>query len=183
MKISNRKMDSGEDRLFRLPFKLPSSISAKKFCVYFAGGLYGIGIWSFLDCVLYSKHANGSDLHITFTDWIPIICSILGMLIVSSIEKNRLLQDALSSGSFTGSQSTAWQARVVLFLGFSLLAGGISGSFVILIVKFFLNDYGSYPTLGMGVNNVLANMCLVLSCVVLWIGQNVEDEYNYSLTL
>lgn len=176
-------MDSGHERLFRLPFKLPASISAKKLCVYLAGGLYGIGIWSFLDCVLYSRHANGSDLHISVIDWLPIICSILGMAIVSSIEKNRLLQDALSSGSFTGSQSTAWQARVILFHGFSLLAGGLSGSIVILIVRFFLNNHGSYPTLGMGVNNVIANVAIVLSCIVLWIGQNIEDEYNYSLTL
>ncbi|KAG0677397.1 Vacuolar protein sorting-associated protein 68 [Kluyveromyces marxianus] len=105
------------------------------------------------------------------------------MAIVSSIEKNRLLQDALSSGNFNGSQATAWQARIVLFLGFSLLASGISGSLVVLIVKFLLKDYTSYPTLGMGVNNVLANFFILMSCTFLWIGQNVEDEYNYSLTL
>lgn len=176
-------MDTSHERLFRLPFKLPTSVSAKKVCVYVAGALYGAGLWSFLDCVLYSKHANGSDLHISFIDWVPMLCSVLGMAIVSSIEKNRLLQDALSSGTFTGSQSTAWLARVVLFLGFSLLASGISGSLVVLIVKFLLKDYTSYPTLGMGINNVLANLAILLSCTMLWIGQNVEDEYNYSLTL
>lgn len=176
-------MEASEERLFRLPFTLPKSLSAKKICVYIAGALYGAGIWSFLDCVLYSKHGNASDMHVSFIDWVPMICSVLGMAIVSSIEKNRLLQDALSSGNFNGSQATAWQARIVLFLGFSLLASGISGSLVVLIVKFLLKDYTSYPTLGMGVNNVLANFFILMSCIFLWIGQNVEDEYNYSLTL
>ena len=109
---------------------------------------------------------------------------------MNSIEKNRLLQGALSSdggafGSGVGDldSSMAWQARTVLFFGFALLAGGLSGSIVVLIIKFLVKDSNTYPTLGMGVNNVLGNVCILLSCVVLWIAQNVEDEYSYSLTL
>lgn len=179
----NITMEANQDRLFRLPFKLPSSANARTIGVYLSGGLYALGAWLFMDAVIYSKTANASTVHVTFIDWIPFICSTLGMLIVNSIEKNRLLQDALASGSFTGSSSTAWQARVVLFLGFALLAGGLSGSIVVLIIKFLIKDFSTYPTVGMGVNNVIGNFCVVLSCVLLWVAQNVEDEYAYSLTL
>lgn len=168
-------------RLFRIPFKLFNNPSTRKVGVYISGALYAVGIWSFLDCALYSKYANASGIHVTFIDWVPIICSMLGMLIVSSIEKARLLHD--SSISVAGDTSTAWQARIILFLGFALLAGGLSGSLVILIIKFLIKDYTSYPTVGMGINNVIGNVCVALSCVTLWIAQNIEDEYSYSLTL
>lgn len=195
-----------QDRLFRFqPFKLPNTTALRSIGVYVAGGLvslsplqllrtfilltltpqYAIGVWSFIDAVIYSKTANASDVHVTFVDWIPIICSTLGMLVVNSIEKNKLLSDALgnSSGGFGGfSSSTTWQARVILFLGFSLLAGGIAGSIVVLILKFLVKHY-TFPTLGMGVSNVVGNASIMLSCIVLWIAQNIEDEYSYSLAL
>ncbi|CCD26168.2 Vps68p NDAI_0G03910 [Naumovozyma dairenensis CBS 421] len=175
------------DRLFRLPFKLPTFHGIRTFGVYLSGIFYALGFWVFLDAVLYSKYSNASDVHVTFIDWIPFLCSTFGMLIVNSIEKNRLLQGALNSegGSSFGDvdSNMAWQARSVLFCGFALLAGGLSGSIVVLIIKFLVKDYTSYPTVGMGVNNVLGNIFILLSCVVLWIAQNMEDEYSYSLTL
>ncbi|CAM9021443.1 unnamed protein product [Wickerhamomyces anomalus] len=173
-----------QDRLFRFqPFKLPNSTALRSIGVYTSGALYAIGFWAFIDAVIYSKTVNASDVHVTFVDWIPIICSTLGMLIVNSIEKIKLLNDALGGGSsFGGSSSTTWQARVILFLGFSLLAGGIAGSIVVLILKFLIKHY-TFPTLGMGVSNVVANGSIMLSCIVLWIAQNIEDEYSYSLAL
>lgn len=150
--------------------------------MYLSGALYALGVWAFLDAVIYSKTVNASDVHVTFVDWIPIICSTLGMLIVNSIEKNRLLNDALGNGGFGGSSTTTWAARVILFLGFSLLAGGVAGSIVVLILKFLMKHY-SFPTLGMGVSNVVANGAIMLSCIVLWVAQNIEDEYSYSLAL
>lgn len=61
-----------------------------------------------------------------FVDWIPGICSALGMLVINSIEKSRLSADSFS---YSG-DSVAWKARFVLFLGFALLAGGLAGSVV-----------------------------------------------------
>lgn len=184
-------MDLEQERgIFRFPFKFPTSAGIRRLCVYFSGILYAVGFWLFLDAVIYSKHANASDVHVTFVDWIPFLCSTFSTMIVNSIEKNRLLQGALSSGSGITSlggdsldSSVAWQARVVLFFGFALLAGGLSGSIVVLIIKFLVKNYNTYPTVGMGINNVLGNFCIVLSCIVLWIAQNMEDEYSYSLTL
>ena len=173
--------------IFRFPFKIPSLHGIRTFGVYFSGILYATGFWFFIDAVLYSKHSNGSDVHVTFVDWIPFICSTLGTIIVSSIEKNRLVHGLLDGSGTSGLSDydgrIAWQARTVLFLGFALLAGGLSGSIVVLIVKFLVRDYTSYPTLGMGVNNVLGNALVLFSCIVLWVAQNAEDEYSYSLTL
>lgn len=109
--------------LFRFPFKIPTFRGIRKGGVYLSGALYALGFWIFLDAVLYSRYSNASDVHVTFIDWIPFLCSTLGTLIVNSIEKNRLLQGALSSdggafGSGVGDldSSMAWQARTVLFL-------------------------------------------------------------------
>ena len=65
-------------------------------------------------------------MHINFVDWIPGICSALGMLVINSIEKTRLSAD---SYSYSGT-GVAWKARLVLFLGFALMAGGLAGSVV-----------------------------------------------------
>ena len=48
------------------------------------------------------------------------------MLVINSIEKTRLSAD---SYSYSGT-GVAWKARVVLFMGFALMAGGLAGSVV-----------------------------------------------------
>jgi len=88
---------------------------------------FSLGFYFFVDASTYSHSAkNGSDVHINFVDWIPGICSALGMLVINSIEKSRLSGD-FYSGSGSG---VAWKARLVLFLGFALMAGGLAGSVV-----------------------------------------------------
>lgn len=134
-----------------------------------------------MDAAVYSKTVNASVMHVTFVDWIPFICSTLGMLIVNSIEKSNLLNDG--QNLFLGDgQGNAWIARVILFFGFSLLAGGLAGSFMVFILKYLMKNYG-FPTLGMGVSNVTCNACIMFSCIVLWLAQNIEDEFSYSLAL
>lgn len=62
----------------------------------------------------------------TFVDWIPGIFSALGMLIINSIDKSRLSADNFS---YRG-DGVAWKARVVLFMGFAAMAGGLAGGVV-----------------------------------------------------
>lgn len=50
------------------------------------------------------------------------------MLITNMIDKSRLAADG--GGAWGGEGSTAWRARLVLFLGFALMAGGLAGSLV-----------------------------------------------------
>ncbi|KAF3924980.1 hypothetical protein AA313_de0201116 [Arthrobotrys entomopaga] len=164
--------------LFRCPFPLPSASALRTFGVYASGGLFALGIWFFLDAAIVSKYANGSEVHVQFVDWIPSICSVLGMIVINSIEKARL---SAESFSFSGSND-AWKARLVLFLGFAFMAGGLAGSVCVLVLKYVVNDY-PFPTLYFGIANVVANSLIMLSTVVLWVSQNFEDEYNYNLQL
>ncbi|GMG21151.1 unnamed protein product [Ambrosiozyma monospora] len=174
-------MDTQHERLFRFPIlKFSNSQTFKTISIYVSGALYAIGFWALIDASIYSQKVNASTVHVTFVDWIPFICSTLGMIIVNSIDKSQLVGSSDGSGGFVNIQ---WQARLVLFVGFSLLAIGISGSFLVLILKFLIKGFNSMPTLGMGLENVVANVCSMLSCIVLWIVQNVEDDYNYSLSL
>jgi hypothetical protein len=102
---------------------------------------------------------NGGD-SITFIDWLPLIFSSLGMLIINSVEKTRLSADSFS---YSGS-GVAWKARVVLFLGFAALAGGMAGGVVVFVMKFVVPGV-RWPMLCMGVENVVANALVGLRCV------------------
>ncbi|SPO00638.1 probable VPS68 Protein involved in vacuolar protein sorting [Cephalotrichum gorgonifer] len=163
---------------FRRPDWL-NSVWARNAGVYSAGGLFSLAFYVMLDSAVWSKSGrNGSSTHITFTDWLPLIFSTLGMLIINSVEKQRLSSD---SWSYSGS-GVAWKARVVLFLGFAALAGGMAGGVTVFVLKFIVKDV-QMPALSMGIENVVANALVGLSSAVLWISQNMEDEYSYNLAL
>jgi len=100
------------------------------------------------------------------------------MTVINSIEKSRLNSDSFS---YSGN-GVAWKARLVLFLGFALIAGGLAGSVCVLVLNFIVEET-SGRTLWMGVANVLGNALVMLSCVVLWVSQNMEDEFTYNLAL
>jgi len=171
---------STSHRLFRFPKPAwLNSGNTRTAGVYFAGALFSLGFFFFIDASVFSKSAlNGSTVHITFVDWIPLICSALGMLVINSIEKSRLSADSFS---YSGN-GVAWKARTVLFLGFALLAGGLAGSITVMVLKYAVNDY-SFQTMYMGVANVIANGLVMMSSVVLWVSQNMEDDYTYNLAL
>ncbi|EAQ85915.1 hypothetical protein F5144DRAFT_138615 [Chaetomium tenue] len=169
-----------EDRLwkFRRPEWL-NSAWARNAGVYGAGGLFSLAFYTLLDSAVWSKSAlNSSTLHVTFVDWLPFLFSSLGMLIINSVEKARLSADSFS---YSGS-GVAWKARVVLFLGFAALAGGMAGGVTVFVLKFVVPGV-AFPAMTMGVENLVANALVGLSSVVLWISQNMEDEYSYNLSL
>lgn len=116
---------SQSNSLFR--FQIPSldiGSRLRSAGIYLSGILFATGFWIFVDAALYSKVANAGTVHITFVDWLPAICSALGMLIVNSIDKSKLTSDNY------GETSMAWKAKLVLFIGFALLAGGLAGGVV-----------------------------------------------------
>ncbi|KAH7348182.1 hypothetical protein BKA66DRAFT_432329 [Pyrenochaeta sp. MPI-SDFR-AT-0127] len=170
------------NRLFRFPKPAwLNSANTRTAGVYLAGALFALGFYTLVDISVWSKSAmNASDpqVHITFVDWIPGICSALGMLVINSIDKSRLSADSFS---YSGN-GVAWKAKLVLFLGFALLAGGLAGSVVVLVMKYIVPEF-IWPTIWMGIGNVVANGLMMLSSAVLWIAQNMEDEYTYNLAL
>jgi hypothetical protein len=51
-----------------------------------------------------------------------------------------------------------------------------------MVLKYVVKGY-PLPTLYFGIANVIANSLVMLSSVVLWIAQNIEDDYTYNLAL
>jgi hypothetical protein len=84
------------------------------------------------------------------------------MLVINSIEKTRLSADSFS---YSGS-GVAWKARLVLFLGFALMAGGLAGSVTVMVLKYLFKDY-PLRTMYMGVANVVANGLVMLRYVLM----------------
>jgi hypothetical protein len=86
-----------------------------------------------LDAAILSAHAHPPydepqippPVHVSFVDWVPGICSLLGMLVVNLIDKDRVRGDE----GFSDSRAV-WRARLFLFIGFALMAGGLAGSVV-----------------------------------------------------
>ncbi|KAJ3565160.1 hypothetical protein NP233_g7815 [Leucocoprinus birnbaumii] len=153
--------------------------------VYLAGALFALANWTFLDAAVLSAHAKprwGDEVpvHVTFVDWVPGICSLLGYLVINLIDKDRIRGE---DGGFSDGDSRAvWRARVFLFIGFALMAGGLAGSVTVLILKYILPGYLPQFTY-YGYANVSQSVALMLSAVVLWIAQNTSNEYEYNLTL
>lgn len=76
---------------------------------------------------------------------------------INSIEKSRL---SAESFSYSGSE-VAWKARLVLFMGFALMAGGLAGSVTVMVLKYVVPQY-PFPTLYFGVANVVGNALIML---------------------
>ncbi|KAG2133480.1 UPF0220-domain-containing protein [Suillus cothurnatus] len=142
------------------------------------GLLYSFALanWTFFDAAILSAHAHPPyedpqippPVHVQFVDWVPGICSLLGMLIINLIDKDRI------RGDDYGDPTAVWRARLFLFIGFAFMAGGLAGSVSLLVLKYY--TYYGYV-------NVSQNVALMLSAVVLWIAQSAQTEYDYSLTL
>ncbi|OSX61206.1 hypothetical protein POSPLADRAFT_1182367 [Postia placenta MAD-698-R-SB12] len=153
--------------------------------IYLAGGLFALANWTFLDAAILSAHAHPpydepqlpAPVHVGFTDWVPGICSLLGMLIINLIDKDRVRGE-----EGFGDSGAVWRARLILFIGFALMAGGLAGSVTVLVLKYVLEEYAEQYTY-YGYANVSQNVALMLSTIVLWISQSVGSEYEYNLSI
>ena len=82
------------------------------------------------------------------------------MLIINSIDKSRLSADSFS---YSG-DGVAWKARVVLFMGFAAMAGGLAGGVTVMVLKYVVPG-ADWPTMWFGVANVVANALVMLRYV------------------
>ena len=93
--------------------------------------------WLFLDAAVLSSHYrpppdapyDSPVVHVTFVDWVPGILSVLGFLVVNLIDKDRIKGEEAYADS-----RAVWRARLFLFIGFALMAGGLAGSVVCSLV-------------------------------------------------
>ncbi|GAA5894921.1 hypothetical protein JCM6882_008245 [Rhodosporidiobolus microsporus] len=193
MASSSLPLRSGDPRrvfLINLP-KISLGPRKREFLVYFAGALFAFGWWAFLDASISSAHAKPiSDpdspfdpvpVHVTFADWAPGLCATIGMIIVNLIDKARLVGEDWD-GSWSGG-GVAWRARLFLFVGFALMAGGLAGSVTVLIVKYIVPHYPESFGVNWGFAEVVQCMSIMFSAVILWIAQSAQDEYDYNITL
>ncbi|KAF8196122.1 hypothetical protein BJ912DRAFT_1021110 [Pholiota molesta] len=132
--------------------------------VYLAGALVCLVRacnWTFMDAAILSAHAKAP----------------YGYLVINLIDKDRIRGD-----EGFGDSRAVWRARLFLFIGFALMAGGLAGSVTVLVLKYVLHGYPEQFTY-YGYANVSQSVALMLSAIVLWISQNTSSEYEYNLTL
>lgn len=169
---------------------------------------------------------NGGDwvapaVSVTFSDWIPGLLATLGMIVVNLIDKSILAEaggfGGMSfgggGGGFGGGDGVQWRARLFLFVGFALLAGGLAGSVTLLTIKYIIPDlpsgyeyYGLASVVSCLISSFFScllhtllffsliiqfslsydqiqNASIMLSTVLLWISQSTGSDYEYNLTL
>ncbi|KAF8331290.1 uncharacterized protein EI90DRAFT_3057413 [Cantharellus anzutake] len=170
------------------PFDIPQIRIKNKgaAAVYTAGAIFAIANWFFLDAAILSAHTKPPRdapydlvIHVSFVDWIPGICSIIGLLIVNLVNKANLRGEETS---FSGSETNlVWRARLFLFMGFAFLAGGLAGSVTVLVLKYILSYYPEYQYFGIA--NVVQNAGIMLSGVVLWWSALLGGDDDYPLPL
>ncbi|AFR93008.1 hypothetical protein J008_00881 [Cryptococcus neoformans] len=161
---------------------------ARSVGTYLSGGLFALSYFLLFDAATLSSHAKPPPdapydvvpVHMAFVDWIPAICTTLGFIITSLLDKSHLTS-AFSSDPWAHEGSAAWRARVVLFIGVALMAGGLAGSLCVLILKYIVPDYTGYTYYGAA--NVATNAGIMISAMILWISQSGSDEYEYQLTV
>jgi len=176
-------------RVCNFPFQLPHIHVKNKqaLAVYTAGAIFAIANWVFIDAAIVSAHARPPPhapyepmLHISFADWVPGICSILGLLIVNLVNKAHLRGEEAAFSSSEG--NVVWKARLFLFMGFAFMAGGLAGSVTVLVLKYIVTEYHNFEYYGYA--NVVQNAGIMLSAIVLWWSGSISgDDYDYQLTL
>ncbi|GAB5585269.1 Vacuolar protein sorting-associated protein 68 [Umbelopsis nana] len=146
--------------------------------VYAAGAFFAIGWWAFIDAMTLASRDPFKQVTIGFEDWISGILTTLGMLVINLIDKSSLHGDTFS---YSG-DSLVWKARLFLFVGFALIAGGLAGSVCVLILKYIVPEVPD-SELYYGIGQVAQCGFIMLSTVILWIAQNTQEEYQYNFML
>ncbi|KAI5481164.1 hypothetical protein MNV49_005599 [Pseudohyphozyma bogoriensis] len=197
MAVPLRRADPRRVCLISLPKINLAGPRTREVLVYLSGALFAIGWWAFLDATISSSHAKPiSDpntpydpipVHVSFADWTPGLASTIGMVIVNLIDKQHLMSDdddagpSWSDGVWGG--GVAWRARLFLFLGFALMAGGLAGSITVMVIKYVIPHYPENFGVPWGIANVVQSIAIMLSAIVLWTAQNADSDYEYNLTL
>jgi hypothetical protein len=105
---------------------IPAIISTREFCSF--SGQYG--------------QPGGDTLRLILN---ILALGTVGYLVTSLLDKSHL--HSYGSDSWGGEGSVAWRARVVLFIGVALMAGGLAGSLVRLDFMDHANERGVWGLL------------------------------------
>ncbi|KAI8967105.1 hypothetical protein BDF20DRAFT_902604 [Mycotypha africana] len=155
---------------FRNPLRYLSR-RGRQIGVYLAGGLLAIGWWIFIDAVMNSSKLNGEH-HMGFEDWFSGILTTFGMIVINLIDKETLKRN----DTYAGELGIIQKARLFLFLGFALMAGGFAGACCTMIIKYIIHLESAQPYINYGIAVVAQNGLIMSSTFVLWIAQNTPVD-------
>ncbi|KAJ1679347.1 Vacuolar protein sorting-associated protein 68 [Spiromyces aspiralis] len=147
--------------------------------VYVSGALFTLGWWFFIDGLVSAKTHENFGANLGFEDWLPGLISTFGMIIVNSIDLSLLNQE---DGFGYEDSNSSVKAKATLFFGIALVAGGLAGSFAILVIKYtmaHLDPLSVYT----GVSNVLQTICITVSTLVLLFVHNYESSSYQGIRL
>ncbi|OBZ88416.1 hypothetical protein A0J61_03539 [Choanephora cucurbitarum] len=146
----------------------------RQFGVYLAGMLFALGWWIFIDGLSVLWSLPDRQVVPGIEDWVPGIITTLGLIIVNLIDKEAL------RGNYYDDEFV-WRARLFLFLGFAMMAGGFSGSVAVLVTKYIYHEgldlYNQY----LGIAETVQCFMIMLSTGVLWLAQNANQSSYYQL--
>ncbi|PVV04862.1 hypothetical protein BB560_000622 [Smittium megazygosporum] len=108
-------------------------VKLQKYATYTSGALFAIGWWLFIDGLIVARHTVDFGVNIGLEDWVPGLLATFGMLITNSIDLSSLNDE---SDFEYGSSRIANRVKLMLFIGIALIAGGVAGSFAILVIKY-----------------------------------------------
>ncbi|KAI8318387.1 UPF0220-domain-containing protein [Martensiomyces pterosporus] len=150
----------------------------RDFGTYASGALFTLGWWFFVDGLVTARTTEEFPVKFGFEDWIPGILCTLGMLITNSIDLSLLRDDGFGYGS----SGLAGKAKLTLFIGIALLAGGVAGSIAILAIKYIVPQVDA-SVMYIGFTNVIQTSSILLSSIVLWFVHNSEGDNQYNFVL
>ncbi|GBB94093.1 hypothetical protein RclHR1_02290019 [Rhizophagus clarus] len=148
----------------RICYRLPQT---KLIATYVSGGLFAIGWWAFIDALIYTK-VNRS----LYVEVITGIITTIGMILVALIDKS-----IFSDEIYIYSRKTLWKARLLLFVGFTLMVSSLIGSVTHFVIKYIITEV--YEETHFGIAVVVQNACILMSSLILLIGQYSNNEAKY----
>ncbi|KAI9282781.1 hypothetical protein BY458DRAFT_497350, partial [Sporodiniella umbellata] len=143
----------------------------RRIAIYMASILFALGWWAFIDGLIELSILPDRKIAPGIEDYMPGIITTLGMIIVNLIDKEALRGDGYDD-------SMSWRARLFLFLGFTLMAGGVSGSVAVLVVKYVYEQDLDFPNQYLGITGVTQCVLIMISTAVLWVAQNASEPKN-----
>ncbi|CAO3697733.1 unnamed protein product [Rhizopus stolonifer] len=143
----------------------------RRIAIYIASVLFTMGWWAFIDGLTKLSTLPDRKVAPGIEDWVPGIITTFGMIIVNLIDKETLRGEGYN-------EHVAWRARLFLFLGFTMMAGGVSGSVAVLVIKYVYEQDLDIPNIYLGITDVVQCALIMISTAILWIAQNTSEVKN-----
>ncbi|KAI8915489.1 hypothetical protein DFJ77DRAFT_462840 [Powellomyces hirtus] len=145
--------------------------SRTEFVGYFAGMLFALGWWVFIDGATYAstRPEPGLPVQVAFVDWVPGILSTVALIVVNLIDREMLNAEGDGYG---GGSNVATKARGCAFVGVSMALGALGGGFAVTILKYIIHGYSQGDEAYFGFCIAGQNALIFASSMILWFGRN-----------